>query len=89
MFLRQLRDVRGLGGSKRNHPDLQQPRINNDEADIQVLMDLMENTWISPLRHDQDDLANLSTGALGTAEVASDLHSNRTTSHSDLLKHSK
>jgi len=58
MFLRQLRDIRGLGGSKLNHPDLQQARINNDEADIQALMDLMENTWINPLRHDQDDLVN-------------------------------
>ena len=73
MSLRQLRQMRGLGGSKLNHPDLQQPRINKDEEDILALMDLMENTWINPLRHDQDDLVNLSTGVLTTAEFTRDL----------------
>ena len=41
MYLRQMRDLIGLGMSKLSHPDLQSPRINKDEADVQSLIDLI------------------------------------------------
>lgn len=42
MFLRQLREMRRLGGSRLNHPDLQQSRSLKDESDAQSLIDLTE-----------------------------------------------
>ena len=41
-----------------NHPDLQLSRIHKDEHDIQSLADLMETSWINPLRHDQVEFIN-------------------------------
>ena len=48
MYLRELRDVIGLGGSKLAHLDLQRSRIQKDKADVESLVDLMENTWLNP-----------------------------------------
>ena len=50
IFLRQLREMVSLGGSRLNHPDLQQSRILKDEADVQSLVNLMEDSWINPFR---------------------------------------
>ena len=63
----------GLGGSRLNHPDLQQSRILKDEADVQSLVNLMEDSWINPFRSDQDSLVSLATAAMPPAEIAHDL----------------
>ena len=68
--LRQLREMVGLGGSKLNHPDLPPTRIIKDEADVQALVSLMDN---SPFREDQDNLVNLATAAMATTDIANDL----------------
>jgi hypothetical protein len=56
MFLRQLKEMRGLGGSRLNHPDLQQSRILKDEAAAQSFIDLVENSWVNLFRDEQDML---------------------------------
>ena len=63
----------GLGGSKLNHPDLQPTRIIKDEADVQALVSLMDNSWINPFREDQDNLVNLATAAMANTDIANDL----------------
>ena len=63
----------GLGGSRLNHPDLQQSRILQDEADVQSLVNLMEDSWINPFRSDQDSLVSLATAAMPPTEIAHDL----------------
>ena len=63
----------GLGGSRLNHPDLQQSRIVKDEADVQSLVNLMEDNWINPFRSDQDSLVSLATAAMPPTEIAHDL----------------
>ena len=73
IFLRQLREMVGLGGSKLNHPDLQPTRIIKDEADVQALVSLTDNCWINPFRADQDNLVNLATAAMATTDIANDL----------------
>ena len=73
LFCRQLREIVGLGGSRLNHPDLQQSRILKDEADVQSLVNLMEDSWINPFRSDQDSLVSLATAAMPPMEIAHDL----------------
>ena len=73
IFLRQLREMVGLGGSKLNHPDLHPTRIIKDEADVQALVSLMGNSWINPFREYQDNLVNLATAAMATTDIANDL----------------
>ena len=73
LFLRQLREMVGLGGSRLNHLDLQQSRILKDEADVQSLVNLMEDSWINPFRSDQDSLMSLATAAMPPMEIAHDL----------------
>ena len=73
LFLRQLREMVGLGDSRLNHPDLQQSRILKDEADVQSLVNLMEDSWINPFRTDQDSLVSLATAAMSPMEIAHDL----------------
>ena len=65
---RQLREMVGLGGSRLNHPDLQQSRILKDEADFQSLVNLIEDSW-----SDQDSLVSLATAAMPPMEIAHDL----------------
>lgn len=72
-YLRQLRDMTGLGGTQFNHADLQYSRIQKDEKDIKSLVDLMENSWINPLSPDQTDLVSLSTGTLAPSDITNDL----------------
>ena len=73
LFLRQLREMVGFGGSRLNHPDLQQSRLLKDEADVQSLVNLMEDSWINPFRSDQDSLVSLATAAIPPMEIAHDL----------------
>ena len=63
----------GLGGSRLNHPDLQQSRIVKGEADVQSLVNRMEYSWINPFRSDQDSLVSLATAAMPPTEIAPDL----------------
>ena len=69
----QLHNFIGKTGSKLNHPDLQLSRIHKDELDIQSLVDLMETSWINPLRHDQVEFINLSTATVAPSDIAKDL----------------
>ena len=64
MYLRELRYVIGLGGSKLAHPDLQRSRIRKDEADVESLVDLMENSWLNPVCPEETELVSLSTGTV-------------------------
>ena len=57
-----------MWGSKLNHQDLQTPGILKDEADVQALVSLMDNSWINPFIEYQDNLVNLAT-----TEIANDL----------------
>jgi len=73
LFLRQLRKMVGLGGSRLNHPDLQQPRISRDEADVQSLEALIKDSWVNPFRSDQDSLIHLATAAVAPGDIVRDL----------------
>ena len=72
VYMRILRDMIGQGSSKLPHPDLQGPRIRNDEADIKSLIDLMENNCLNPLSPDESDLGSLSTGTVTPPAVVND-----------------
>jgi len=78
MYLGHLRDMVGRSHSQLNHPDLQLPRIRRDEADIQSLVDLMENSWLDPLSPDQAQFVSLSTATVAPPDVANDLLAART-----------
>ena len=73
MYLRELRDVIDIGGSKLAHPDFQRSRIRKDEADIESLVDLMEISCLNPKCHEETELVSLSTGTVAPAYVANDL----------------
>lgn len=73
MYLRELRDMIGLGGSKLAHPDLQRSRIRKDEADVESLVDLMEKSWLNPICPEETELVSLSTATVALADVAKDL----------------
>ena len=73
-YLRELRVMVSRNGFQHfNHPDLQLTRIRKDETDVRSFVELMENSWISPLSHDETELVNLSTGILAPPDVANDL----------------
>ena len=52
-----------------NPPDLPLSRIHKDEHDIQSLVDLMETSWINPLRHDQVEFIYLPTATVALSDV--------------------
>ena len=72
-YLRQLRNMISIDGSKFAHPDLQKTRIKRDENDVKSLMDLMENSWLNPWCPDENDLVHLSTGYVAPSNVTKDL----------------
>jgi len=72
-YFRQLRDRICQGKSKFSHQDLQGPRINRDEDEVQFLFDLMENNWLSPMSPDEIYLVNLFTGTVAQPDVARNL----------------
>ena len=41
-------NMMGQGISELHHPDLQDPRIRKDEADIKSLIVLLKNNWLNP-----------------------------------------
>ena len=73
MYLREPRDVIGLGSSKLAHPDLQRSRIRKDKADVESLVDPMENSWLNPMCPAETELVSLSTDTVDLADVAKDL----------------
>ena len=73
MYLRQMREMTGVGGSQLDQADLHQPRIQKDEKDVRSLLDLIENSWINPLSPDPSDIVNLSTGILAPEDITDDL----------------
>ena len=73
MYLRELRDVIGLGGSKLAHPDLLKSRIRKDEAGVESLVYPMENSWLNPMCPEETELVSLSIGTVAPADVAKDL----------------
>ena len=73
MYLREPREKIGLGGSKLVHPDLHRSRIRKNETDVRSLVDLMENSWLNPMRSEETELVSISTGTVAPADVATDL----------------
>ena len=72
-YLRLLREMTGGSCSKLTHPDLQPERQKKDKKDVKALRDIMENSWINPMSTEEEDLVNLSTGAVAPPEVSRDL----------------
>jgi len=72
-YLRQLREMVGRGDSHFNHPDLQLPRIKRDEADVQSIIDILENCWVNPLSQNQYEFVSLSSATVAPPDVANDL----------------
>ena len=73
MYMRTLRDMIRQGCSKLPHPDLQGRMTSKHEADINSLINLMENNWLNPLSPDESDLVSLSTGTVAPPAVVKDL----------------
>ena len=46
--LRQLRSIIDQQSSRLSHHDLQPTRIKKDESDVQIVIDLLENSWTNP-----------------------------------------
>ena len=70
MFLRQLREMKGLRGSRLNHPDLQQSISIKDEDAVQSFIDF---AWVNPFRDEQESFVNLATRTLAPVAIANDL----------------
>lgn len=73
IYFRQLRDLIGQGRCKLSHPDLQGPMIKRDDADVQSLIKLIENNWLSHVSPDELDLICLTTGTTAPPDVIRDL----------------
>ena len=73
IYLRNLRQMISHCPSKLSHPDLQGLRIRKDTADVQSLVDLMDNNWINPMNPIDIKLVSLSTGTLAPPSVSRDL----------------
>ena len=72
--IRQLREMIDESSSKINHPDLRHGRIKKDEHDVQALLEMFETTWTNPfVLEDTSTLSSISTGAVPSAEVLTDL----------------
>ena len=49
-YLRQLKESVNITDPNSRHADLRQSRISRDEADIQSLIDMLENNWVEPIQ---------------------------------------
>ena len=72
MYLREPRDVTSRwfqAGSYRS------PKVlhRKDEADVESLVDLMENSWLNPICPEDAEIVSLSTGTVDPTDVAKDL----------------
>ena len=53
------------------HHDLQKTQIERDEEDVQKVLQMFQTTWNNPF--EDQDLANISTGMIATADVVNGL----------------
>jgi len=72
-LLRQLKDILHISSSCSQHKDLQPTRIQRDEADVQFIVSILQNTWLNPFIPDLQDLVCLSTGKVATPDAEHDL----------------
>ena len=72
MFLGNLREMLHLK-SFFNHSDLQIKRIKKHEADVKLLVEMLETSWIDPFSFEIQDLVCLSTGKAVPSDVEKDL----------------
>ena len=73
MYLRQLRQMVGRGMSHLSHPDLHMPRLTRDEADVQSIVQLLEDDWTNPFDPNECEFVSISTGTLAPPDVARDI----------------
>ena len=71
--LRQLRSIIDQQSSRLSHHDLQPTRIKKDESDVQIVIDLLENSWTNPFSETPGDLAGLANGRVAPSDVTRDL----------------
>ena len=71
--LRQLTGIIDQQSSRLSHHDLQPTRIKKDESDVQIVIDLLENSWENPFSETPGDLGRLATGRVAPNDVTRDL----------------
>ncbi len=73
IFLGNLGDFVGLNSSQLYPSDLSSGRITKDEADVQAVVDVLEENWINPFDGTSRDLTSLSTSAVPSKNIKEDL----------------
>ena len=68
--LRLLREMVNCNASSLHH-DLQKTRIERDEEDVKKVLQMFETAWKNPF--EDQDLANISTAMIATADVVNGL----------------
>ena len=73
--LKQLREISRSSNKtgRLGHSDLSKARISKDEESVQLLVDLMSETWTNPFSSDPSELISISTGASAPPEISVDL----------------
>ena len=71
--LRKFRDNFDQQSSRLSHHDLQPTRIKKDETDVQIVIDLLENSWTNPFSETSGDLAGFATGRVAPNDMTRDL----------------
>ena len=73
--LKQLREISRSSNKtgRLGHSDLSKARISKDEESVQLLVDLMSETWTNPFSSDPFELISISTGASAPPEISVDL----------------
>ena len=71
--LEQLRSIIDQQSSRLSHHDLQPTRIKKDDSDIQIVIDLFENSWTNPFSETPGDLAGLATDRVAPNDVTHEL----------------
>ena len=74
MWLKQLKIMINADHSLgKNHADLSTARMQRDEADVNNILELFEETWTNPFDPNPSELLCISTGAKAFPEVTDDL----------------
>uniref|UniRef100_H3B9B3 Uncharacterized protein n=1 Tax=Latimeria chalumnae TaxID=7897 RepID=H3B9B3_LATCH len=71
--LKQLHDMIELQSPGLSYADLEPSCIQKDEADVQSLVDLLENNWTNPFSSNSSDLVSISTGMAAPPDFTHDL----------------
>ena len=74
--------------AKEKHKDLKEPSKRKDEADVQLMIEILENGWTNPFGNNSE-LLSLLTGAAASQEVTRDLLSAKAQGESDYKTFSK